>query len=880
MRILLVLAVISLWAASAAAQTPAPTPVVVPPALGEFVPAEYPPSVLATENPPLVEVLLSLDIDAKGAVTKVVVLQAGGDLFDAAATAAAQQFRFSPATVNGVPTPVRIQYKYVFTPPVPAVVIPVENLSGEVYDRFKKTPLNGVKVALPELQIETLTGESGRFGFLDIPPGEYRIELSRAGYVAVNLQQVIGKDKKIDIRVAMEEPLVIEGDEELVIDDEAVIRGAKVVKEVTETTIDRSQGEKVAGTQGDVVKVVQTLGGVGRAAAGSSELVVWGASPSDTRQYIDGVPVPRLFHLGGGRSVLSSRLVKSVSLVPGGYGASYGRGIGGLVNVETLEPEPGTKDREVFASLDPIDVAVGTKARLGSRVWGALAVRRSVQNQTFDLVAPDRSKELVPIPDYWDYQTKSVVRIDGSTTLQIVVFGANDRNERGIPGITPDSGFSETSELNFHRVGARLRKVDDKGVTTEVAPWLGIDRSDTTLDFRDVKAVERLTAFRGGARISERRALSDHVTLVSGLDLELASTTVSRDGALSLPAREGDINVFGFPPGNRVNVDEWTVGWAAAGVYAAAAIGLWQDRISLEPGFRIEPSIINGERIQPARPVDPEVGYSKGYFSADPRFRGAIKVTSGLELFAATGRYHQPPGAGDLSPVFGNPFLEQSEAIHALAGLKTKPRKDVEIDVVGFWVKQDSLVVRADSPTPPTAKLLTNEGQGRNYGAQVALRYRPAENIFAWLTYSAMRAERKDHDAMSWRLFDSDQTHVLQMLGSWEHSSGLQLGGRMLMSSGFPRTPVESTVFDAGAARYDPVFGAQNSERIPLFFQLSARVAFEGKTSFAQYKIWLDIQNISNRANKEEIIYSSDFRQRSYIEGLPIFPLLGAEIRI
>ncbi len=877
LRTLLVLVAISLWAAPVAAQAPAQSPVVVPPKLGEFVAAEYPASVLATENPPLVEVLLSLDIDATGSVGAVVVLKSGGELFDTAATAAAQRFRFSPATVNGVPTPVRIQYKYVFTPPVRAVVTPVENLSGEVYDRFKKTPLDGVKVVLPDLQIESVTDEAGRFGFLDIPPGEYRIELSRDGYAAVNLQQAIGKDKKINIRVAMEEPMVIEDVE---IDDEAVVRGAKVVKEVTETTIDRAQGNKVAGTQGDVVKVIQTLGGVGRAAAGSSELVVWGASPSNTRLYIDGVPVPRLFHLGAGRSVLSSHLVKSVSLVPGGYGASHGRGLGGLVLVETLEAESGTKDRELFASLDPIDVAVGTQARLGNRVWGTLAVRRSVQNQTFDLVAPGRSKELVPIPDYWDYQAKTDIRIDGSTTFQVVVLGANDTNARGIPGITADSGFSELTKIGFHRIGARLRKVDAKGVTTEVAPWIGIDTSDTTLDFREVKAVERQTAYRGGARISERRALSDHVTLITGLDLELASTTVSREGALSLPAREGDINVFGFPPGNRVNVDKWTVGWAAAGAYAAATITMWKNRISLEPGLRLEPSVISGDRIQPARPVDPEVGYSEASFSADPRLRGSIKVASYLDVFAATGRYHQPPAASDLSPVFGNPFLAESEAIHALAGVKAKLRADVEADLVGFWVKQDSLVVRADSPTPPTAQLLVNEGQGRNYGAQVALRYRPAENLFAWATYSLMRAERKDHDGMNWRLFDSDQTHVLQALGSWEHSSGLQLGGRMLISSGFPRTSVVSTVFDAGSARHDPVFGAQNDQRIPLFFQLSARIAFEGKTSYAHYKVWLDIQNVSNRANKEEIIYSSDFNKRSYIEGLPILPLLGAEVRI
>jgi vitamin B12 transporter len=108
----------ALWAATAAAQPQAP--VVVPPKLNQFVQAEYPKSVIDQGNPQQVEVLLQIDIDATGGVSKVVVLQSGGDLFDAAATGAAQQFKFSPATVNGVATPVRIQYKYVFTPPVPA----------------------------------------------------------------------------------------------------------------------------------------------------------------------------------------------------------------------------------------------------------------------------------------------------------------------------------------------------------------------------------------------------------------------------------------------------------------------------------------------------------------------------------------------------------------------------------------------------------------------------------------------------------------------------------------------------------------------------------------------------------------------------------------
>ena len=39
--------------------------------------------------------------------------------------------------------------------------------------------------------------------------------------------------------------------------------------------------------------------------------------------------------MGGLRSTINGDLVRSIDLVPGGYGAEYGRGLGGLVRVET-----------------------------------------------------------------------------------------------------------------------------------------------------------------------------------------------------------------------------------------------------------------------------------------------------------------------------------------------------------------------------------------------------------------------------------------------------------------------------------------------------------------------------------------------------------------
>src|SRR5204863_8674955 len=118
------------------------------------------------------------------------------------------------------------------------------------------------------------------------------------------------------------------------VDDQETIRSARIKKEVVETRIRTEEARRVPGTQGDTLKVVQNLPGVGRSSFGSGQLIVWGSSPQETRVVVDGVEIPALYHVGGLRSTVNADLVKSIDLSPGAYGAEYGRGLGGLVRVE------------------------------------------------------------------------------------------------------------------------------------------------------------------------------------------------------------------------------------------------------------------------------------------------------------------------------------------------------------------------------------------------------------------------------------------------------------------------------------------------------------------------------------------------------------------
>ena len=47
-----------------------------------------------------------------------------------------------------------------------------------------------------------------------------------------------------------------------------------------------------------------------------------------------------------------------------------------------------------------------------------------------------------------------------------------------------------------------------------------------------------------------------------------------------------------------------------------------------------------------------------------------------------------------------------------------------------------------------------------------------------------------------------------------------------------------------------------------------------------QLNVFLDVQNVTNRANPEEIVYNYNFTRRDYITGLPMLAVLGARVQL
>jgi TonB family protein len=868
-----------LLVAAFAAQAGAAPRLTKPPKLVRFVEATYPAEEKAAGRQ--ATVVLRLTIGAIGAVTEVAVETTAGAAFDAAALAAAKQFVFAPAEIDGKPAAIRILYKYEFT--ITREARKTGDVTGVVRNRKTKKPLAGI--ALGAGGKTAVTGADGRFALRDLPPGKQIIALSGAEITALRTEETVEADKATDVvyDVTPEEKIDPADKDDL----EIVVVAPPLQKQVASVTVAADQGRRVPGTQGDVLKVVESLPGVARAATGSGALVVWGAAPQDTRVYIDGVRLPTLYHTGGVRSVFSGDLVSSVELVPGGYGATYGRGLGGIVVVATAPLEGEGVHGAVAA--DVIDAAAVVRARLAPRLRAALAFRQSYLDRSFALVSERDIGDLFPLARYNDGQLRLGYELGKDEHVEVAGLFSNDQVTRTVATSDPSFTKRDERDISFNRVWARYRRVLSDGSPVDVVAFFGTDSVSLVNQFGGPESRLTNDSTLYGLRGSWRGRLSRHLTLALGVDAEVVTSRLRRAGSLTVPAREGDVRTFGQLPPEQVNFDDWRTATGSAAPYAELELTLFGDRLRVLPGLRVEPFVTSASRRTPAANNLPPVGVLREENTVQPRLTLRWAAASWLAVTGSWGRYYQAPLAEDLSPVFGNPTLSLQRAEHAVLGFSVRFSEKLGADVTLFHTTSSGLAARSPLETPVLAEALVPLGAGRTIGGQVVLRRELSDRLFGWVSYSLARAERWDPVVdpsapagpaptftLRRRLFDYDQTHQLTVVASYDLGRGFDVGLRVRYATGFPRTPVIGALPDARTGTYQPLFGAQNSIRLPAFFQSDVRFAkrfrFDGQT----LEVSLDLQNVTYRANAEEYRYSPDFSTRGTITGLPFLPVLGA----
>jgi TonB family protein len=75
------------------------------------------------------------------------------------------------------------------------------------------------------------------------------------------------------------------------------VRGAPPLRETTRHTLDTQEVRTIPGTNGDVLRSVETMPGVARPAYGQGLLIVRGSAPEDSQVFVDGTAIPYVYHV-------------------------------------------------------------------------------------------------------------------------------------------------------------------------------------------------------------------------------------------------------------------------------------------------------------------------------------------------------------------------------------------------------------------------------------------------------------------------------------------------------------------------------------------------------------------------------------------------------
>jgi hypothetical protein len=732
-----------------------------------------------------------------------------------------------------------------------------EPITGHVIDRTTRAPVVGATIVVGgEL---AATGDDGAFA-LDVAPGAYALKVSADWLKPAEQRVRLARGGSLDI--------TIETDPAESAGEQIEVSGIAPTA-VGEITVSAKLARAVPGG-GDAAKIVQSLPSVARPSAGSTEIVVWGAAPHDTRVFVDGVPVGALYHLGGYRSAVGNDLIGDIHLAPAAFGVDRGRAIGGVIDIGLADPDKAPSWR---VQADVLDGSLEGKTKLGDALI-ALALRQSWLDGAIGLIEdPKQLAPNAPLPRWSDGQLVLRAPLSSDTVVTAWAIGSLDSLDRTLASTDPATQTDEQIDQKFGRAQATIRRDRPDGYDSGTL-WIGRDHSSDDLKVGLVPANIATDAWVGGARGVQQQRLAAGPTLTAGVDLDGEFATIQRFGSLTIPAREGDLHIFGQPPGDDVAADAWHATTIDAAAHGAA--DFHSGPLVATIGARVDAWLLTASRLTPRVGATPDIGSQQILYDADPRGTIQYKVSDELVLRGDAGRYHQARSASDTSAVFGTPALGLEEAWHAIAGAQWR-RAPFAIEAAGYARKLDHLVARDLAVTPPLAHTLTQDGIGDVFGVQITARVLGWHGLSGWLSYNLSRSRRKDAPDQDWRYFDHDQTHGLIAVAGWE-SGPWTLGARVRLATGEPRTPVLGSFFDSRTGRYEPIVGVHNGTRLPTFFQADARAERRFALDWARAALYVEIQNLTNHENAEEIIYSADFSQHGYLTSLPLLAIGGVRI--
>ncbi|HKF44037.1 MAG TPA: TonB-dependent receptor, partial [Thermoanaerobaculia bacterium] len=216
----------------------------------------------------------------------------------------------------------------------PAAAQTTGNIEGTVTDQSGGA-LPGVTVELssPNLQGTRVatTGNDGRFRFISLPPGTYKVTGNLSGFGTVEKTAQVTLDATATVNMQLQ----------LATKEAVTVTGEAPIVDVTSTTTGTNYTAKVIDklpVGRNYASIVLSQPGVqtdaGETQGRSLALSIYGSTSAENLFLIDGVNTTNVIKGFQGKNI-NAEFIQEVEVKTGGYQAEYGRNTGGVVNVIT-----------------------------------------------------------------------------------------------------------------------------------------------------------------------------------------------------------------------------------------------------------------------------------------------------------------------------------------------------------------------------------------------------------------------------------------------------------------------------------------------------------------------------------------------------------------
>ena len=758
-----------------------------------------------------------------------------------------------------------------------------QSFAGKIVGNVKNAqtgkPLSGVMVEIEGGDISTLTDSTGFFRFESVPSGSFNLLFFHEKSEPLSITDIFvpGDGEK---RIDAEMNPVIANLEKMVVTGHAFRRAPDMSSSTKMMNFDeilRSPGALV-----DVQRAVQDLPSVSSAADNTNEIIVRGGNPGENLLIMDNIEIPNPNHFadqgsgGGVISLINPLLVKGLTFNAGAPPAQYGGKASSVLDVKLREGN----DKIVLGGVDLGMAGVGFHAE--GPLWRGANFMASATKSYLDLFS--KFADATAIPEYWGLQGKVAQNIGSQKLYANFIYGDNAIEIADASGQIGTDGDEIEAGGKVYAAGVSWEGNWGERFSTLVT-LSGTGNSFERLEYSITSDDTRDTFFTNTSMEQEQ-------TIKVQGSLDLPRNTRIQAGIL---ARRCDFDIDIWERPDTINDSVYHRAAKSGQIaykYGGFISGIFYplDQLRFIPGIRVDGFTYNQNR----------------YIS--PRLGLVYSFPSGIDLTGSFGIQYQDPDYADLVATKQNKNLKPPKATTGILGAEYLLKKISAKTVVETYYKQyDDLPVEEALMTPDSldkSDVLLSVGKGRSYGIEFFIQKKLTRNFFFTAAYSLSRSEYLDPRPgreNQWYRGDFDFRNALTVTGGCkidliEKEWYKKVHDSWWLIALSPVIPIADRVelsakwrYLGGRPRTQPVWNEEyqrwvlnqhdlNSSQYPDYHRLDLRFERRYGFGFLHMIYYFDLQNIYNKKNIWNYMYSNHHASETPIYQFQFFPAGGVII--